>query len=597
MSIRLRRPITALASVLSLTAAGAVIAAPAQSVPTPADAQCPSTYPVGDLTKGQSIDGLTVSSGTTPDPFTGTVLGTITDGIAPGLDMIVVRLTSPEIDRVGGIWQGMSGSPVYAADGRLIGAVSYGLAYGSSPVAGVTPADDMKALLGTPSSAQAKPASRVGLPATLRSRVASGAATTDREASSGLQRLAIPVGVSGLGSARLRKMAGRFDLDHVRLYRSAPAASAPATGGAAEIFAGGNLAASLSYGDLSAVGTGTTTMVCDGNVVAFGHQFGFAGHTSLTMHGADAVYVQEDPLGAPFKVANPTGPVGVIDEDRMAGIKGELGAAPASTLVRTSVTGPNGRNRTGETRVTVPEFASTATALGFLANLDRVFDHIGKGAADVHFTISGRTASGARFRLARSNRYADTADATFASIVEPAGDVDALLDNDFTGVTLDDIRIDAKLYDQVRSFHVARVQVRRNGVWRTVSPSTTVRVRHGRRVFLRVVLASRRNELGSRVITADLRVPRSAPRGVTGMVQVGSDVDGEFMDESGESSTGTTARSFGQLVQQLQTAPRNDELPVSLQLFTDEEGAPVAQTRKQAGVVVTGSTQFMLRVR
>ena len=58
------------------------------------------------------------------------------------------------------------------------------------------------------------------------------------------------------------------------LFRSGKAAAAPAEAAEDEIFAGSNLAASLSYGDFSAVGTGTTTMVCDDKVVGFGHPFG-----------------------------------------------------------------------------------------------------------------------------------------------------------------------------------------------------------------------------------------------------------------------------------------------------------------------------------
>jgi hypothetical protein len=525
------------------------------------------------------------------------VLGTITDGIAPDLDMIVVRLTSPEIDRVGGIWQGMSGSPVYAADGRLVGAVSYGLAFGSSPVAGVTPADDMKALLTTSPALRSRPAQRVSLPSALRARVVGSGAATERAASSGLERLPVPVGVSGLSSARLKRAASQLDLGDVRLYRSAPAAAAPLVGVDPQIFAGSNLAASLSYGDLSAVGTGTTTMVCDGVVVGFGHPFDFTGDTSMTMHGADAIYIQEDPLGAPFKVSNPTGPVGVVDEDRMAGIKGELGAAPASTLVHTVVAGPHGRSRTGDTRVSVPEFASTATALGFLSNLDRVFDHVGKGSSSVSFTISGRTDAGSRFTLARSNRFASRGDATYESIFEPAAAVDALMENDFTGVTLDQIRISATLSDQVRAFRVARVQVRVKGTWRTVGPDSVVRVKHGRRIFLRVVLASRRHELGSKVVAARLRVPPTAPRGVMGFVQLGSDLGLEDEGGLGGSAVSGEPASFGQLVRSLQTAPRNDELPLSLQLLSGDEAAPSVQTKTQVGAVVTGSAGFMVRIR
>ncbi|MCB0907999.1 MAG: hypothetical protein KDB63_12880, partial [Nocardioidaceae bacterium] len=96
-------------------------------------ATCDTPFPVADLVPHQAVTGLTVSAGTTPDGFTGEVLGVVKNGIAPGLDMVMVRLTSTEIDRVGGIWAGMSGSPVYADDGRLIGAVAYGLAWGPSP--------------------------------------------------------------------------------------------------------------------------------------------------------------------------------------------------------------------------------------------------------------------------------------------------------------------------------------------------------------------------------------------------------------------------------------------------------------------------------
>ena len=122
----------AVATAATMTLAG-LSASPAQSAPGSA---CPAPYPVQSLTKGAPVTGLTVGEGTQPDGFTGEVIGVLDNGIMPGLDMILVRLTSTEINRVGGIWSGMSGSPVYAADGRLIGAVSYGLAAGPSKVAG-----------------------------------------------------------------------------------------------------------------------------------------------------------------------------------------------------------------------------------------------------------------------------------------------------------------------------------------------------------------------------------------------------------------------------------------------------------------------------
>ena len=76
--------------------------------------------------------------------------------------MVMMRLSSPEIDRVGGIWQGMSGSPVYAEDGRLIGAVAYGMSWGPSPVAGVTPFADMDTYL--PPAGTARPSGSATAP-------------------------------------------------------------------------------------------------------------------------------------------------------------------------------------------------------------------------------------------------------------------------------------------------------------------------------------------------------------------------------------------------------------------------------------------------
>jgi hypothetical protein len=247
--------------------------------------------------------------------------------------------------------------------------------------------------------------------------------------------------------------------------------------------------------------------------------------------------------------------------------------------------------------VSVPDFASTATQLGFLANLDRVFDHTGRGSALVRFTVSGRTAAGAPFTVARTNRWVDDADLTFTASEEPAAAVEALVDNDFTAVTLDQVRIDASLSDQVRAYRIGKVQVRVKGRWRTVGSSSVVRVRHGRRVALRVFLASRRGKLGTKVVLTHLHVPASA-RGESGFVDVGAAAEGIVDDsEDGPAMEDTgSAASFGGLLRALQTAPRNDELALSLQLDSDETG-PAVTRRAQVGSVVSGDAQFLVRVR
>ena len=66
----------------------------------------------------------------------------------------------------------------------------------------------------------------------------------------------------------------------------------------------------------------------------------FLGRTSLSLHPADALYIQKESLGAPFKVANLGAPVGTITDDHLTGITGTLGAVPGTTPVRSTVTLP-----------------------------------------------------------------------------------------------------------------------------------------------------------------------------------------------------------------------------------------------------------------
>src|SRR4029079_14314603 len=97
-----------------------------------ANCTLPDVMPTSSIHAGMTGTGYTVISGRTVHPFEVDILGVLPDGIAPGLDFIMVSV--PE-----GIAAGYSGSPVYV-NGRLIGAVSYGLPSDDSTVGGLTPA-------------------------------------------------------------------------------------------------------------------------------------------------------------------------------------------------------------------------------------------------------------------------------------------------------------------------------------------------------------------------------------------------------------------------------------------------------------------------
>jgi hypothetical protein len=585
---RLRALSAAVGVAAAVTTAFAV---PAHSLPSPGTANCPDTYPVADLVAHQPVDGLTVSFGNTPDTFTGEVLGVLNDGIAPGLDMILVRLTSSEIDRVGGIWAGMSGSPVYAADGRIIGAVSYGLAFGPSPVAGVTPAGDMKALVDGGAPAAVGPARHITLPLSMQRRLVSAGAATTTQASEGLSRLPLPVSVSGMvNSARLSKAASMLKLSDARLYR---AGAAPAAVADTDIFPGSNLAGALSYGDFSAVGTGTTTMICNGQVIGFGHPFNWTGDSTMTMHGANAIYIQEDPLGAPFKVSNPTGPVGIISGDHLAGITGVVGQFPDTTLVHSIVSTPTD-SRTGDTYVTLPDFLPDATALAELGNQDRVFDRVAAGSSLLHFTVDGTTSDGEPFTLVRTNRFASPYDISFDSIFELANDVAMIEQNDFKAVTIDEIRVSTQLSALNRVFFVSKVERKLGDTYTRLWPSSVVSAKAGNYVTLRVTLNSRRNQFGSMSVMLSVKVP-SAPVGTFGTLSVGQPSDSGGEPVVGSATSAPT--SFDGLLSQLANAPRNDQLFGQIDLFTNSGKQLTRSTAKLVHNVVQGGQSFQFRVR
>lgn len=592
---------TAALCVLGLTGTPAASSAPsvqaAQSAPS---AQCPLPYPVAEVTKGQRVTGLTVTSGTEPTGFTGEVLGVVRDGIAPGLDMVLARFTSPEIDRVGGIWQGMSGSPVYAADGRLVGAVSYGLGTGASPVAGITPAAEMYRMLSEPPTATAAArASRqaVSLPRGLARRLTGRGVLTRREATAGMTRLPTPLGVSGMVTARrLGQLENALGLSGVQVHRSG---AVTAASDELPIVVGGNLAASLSYGDVSTVNVGTVTAICGDEVLAFGHAMNFTGPARMTMHGADAVYIQEDPLGLPFKQANAGAPVGSVTQDRLAGLFGikSPSAAPATTAITSYVEVPGEWSRTGTTYVSAPDSVPEVASFHLLADQDRVFDGTGKGTAELGWTIRGRRADGRSFTLTHGDRYASETDVSYETGFDLFDQLAQIHFNDVEEVTIEDVSTTSTMTRDYAASTIAQVQIRAGRRWQPLRTDRVLYLRANRTVRLRVLLTSAR--LPDTWVRVDVPVPARIGRKSGYLEVLGGNSyfpggeggqppgDGTEFAEAGYVAA-TAPASFEALLRGLRQSPRNDQVLANLSLYRPNGSMLGRSGRAGTGSVVDG---------
>ena len=158
--------------------------------------------------------------------------------------------------------------------------------------------------------------------------------------------------VSGLTQHRFDQLSGWFG-DGTSATRAAGSASTSAA--AIPVAPGGNLAASMSYGTVTAAAIGTATAVCGDHVVGFGHPLNFAGDTTYSLHGADAVTIQPDVAFPSYKLANLGAPIGTVTEDRLTGIHGVTGALPAVYDVTSSAT-YRGRSADGTSHVSVPDW-------------------------------------------------------------------------------------------------------------------------------------------------------------------------------------------------------------------------------------------------
>jgi len=429
---------------------------------------------------------------------------------------------------------------------------------------------------------------RVDIPRRAAARLTAEPGVTARQAKAGFSRLPTPLGISGVANAkRLRQATRRLGVTDVIPYRTAADSAAAATPAEAGIVPGGTLGVSLSYGDLSAIGFGTVTMVCGDQVVGFGHPMLWGGRSTLTVHGGDVVYVQEDPTLSPFKVTNATGPVGTIDQDRFTGVSGPLGAIPETTEVTSAVTA-EGRSRSGTTQVSVASLLPDLATSAVLSNQDRVFDEIGEGSALLRTKVTG-TAGGAPFVLRRTNGFASEWDISLESAFDLYSTVSALENNRFTDVDIDSVDVSSAMTPAVERYRIASVQHRHRGAWVPLQRREMLTARPGATVPLRVALGSFRDRLPVRHVVVRVHVPDAARPGSQGMLTV----------MGGTSWWGSVkAHGFQGLVTAIEDRVRNDQVVGELQLAGRRRMATVdSVTSRPQPAVVGGRTWFRFTVR
>jgi hypothetical protein len=564
--LQTKRRLAAAAAALTVVFAGISSGSPGAYAQVVAPIDCPVGMDTDDIERGMTGTGWSVVAGLDPVPFDAEILGILQDGVAPGRHLIVAELSSPAITEAGGAWQGMSGSPVYIDD-ELAGAVSFSLSSGSSSVVGLTPAEDLFRLLAYPEAAptRARPA-RIGdgMERRIESSTDAEVSSTDR-----FRRMHLPLSVSGLSGRGMRRLQRVLEREKAP-YLAYPGASSirPASTPVTTVGAGDSFAAAFSYGDVTTAAIGTTSLVCAGDAVAFGHFLEWRGNTFMGANAARTLAIVKDTETGPYKLAKVRGLAGTVDQDRLAGVRAHLDEAPDPITVRVDATNPDlGNSQIGRSFPLLDEVTPPVAFFTLLGNLDSVFDQISGGSSSVSFTLQGVKENGAPFDVQRDNAYSTNEDISIASSHELERYLWTLVSQPFQDVDLTKASVETEVRENRDDLRITNLTISKNGgPFRDIS---SLRVANGDVLSLRIFLRATGGP--DQVVETTLKVPGRARH--DGFLSVGR-LSGSSQDQLSCFFQGTICKvrlpqrvdSFADVIEFLETLPKNNVLTAHMQL-------------------------------
>ena len=399
----------------------------------------------------------------------------VVDDFLQPMPVIMVESSDPVLIQLGGIAQGMSGSPVFSEQGTM-GAIAYGYTAQDSPPYYFF-ATPIEWVIGT----------RGTLPAAKPSATWNGARITPLE---------IPLVITGLNGPQLSG-GGSFPFGE--------AVSAGLTQDRQESFeAGRPLAVALLLGEITGGGVGTISYVDGNRIYGFGHPFESLGPVELPIIEAK-VLGEISNLSAPFKFAtlNPT-VRGVITEDRLPAIRGVLDEKPELVPIRSRYTFPSGSElelthhmpTVGLDSYTTLGIATAASFRPLYNRVDNDPDHSIRVTTNISFAGSDSV-------LARTRLYADPDGRLYSLIGTASGDLSFALTELMT-------RNDYALQVSDAEVHVEMIPEPRFAQVVEVSADTVISLGS----TLPITASLRVGRRADREIGLELAVPDTIPPGI-----------------------------------------------------------------------------------
>ncbi len=557
---QLRAGTAAVAVVIALLCSGSAAAQAALGV-APQPWLAIEDIPLAQVASGMRGYALTAGPGNAIERFDVEVVSVQRDALS-ALDLVLIRVSGPFIDRSGGVAAGMSGSPVYldlAGRTGLLGAVAYVFANADHRLALVTPIEAMRAVqngaLGGP----------------LAYAVPLGAVEVAGVGS--FVPVATPILMSG---ADARAAAFVDELFRTAAVTPLPMQAAAAPAPASEPFdlvPGAAVAAQLARGDVELSAVGTVTSIDADGLLAFGHPFLGLGRASLPLAPAFVTAIVGSSV-VPFKLANVgQGELGVVTSDRPAGLWASFGPAAAMLSVSVTVNGPEEGGEFAFEVVNDERLYPNLIAIGVLRLADRMLERVGSGSAAISWHLE--LSSGITVDVLE--QLSDPGDVAFATALTAAAPFAILADNQFAAAELRSAAIVIDLSEEQNHASLEDVVVE-------TSPLVP-----GSHALLHLRLQPHRRPAYVRTLSVPL--PSDLGDSLTIVVR-GGDVPLEsdkLADEPQEEDGGP--RSFGELLDALREQYQASEIVVEAITL---DGKVRRLARLPAAQVVTGSHELEL---
>ncbi len=517
-------------------------------------------FPVEQVKPGMRAVGYTVFQGSEPQAFEVEILGVLKGFPNPQQSAILSRLLGPKLDHTG-VFQGMSGSPVYI-EGKLLGAVAFGYQFAKDPIAGITPiqqmidifenqigaektADQPRSVSFSEIAFHEKSAPFVdfvngGIKAGLFPVNAPSSASASM-----LMPIATPLSITGVPPEVVARFAAQFQ--SLGLVPVAGVSGVAPLGNLKPfddktLRPGSTVVVPLVRGDFSIAAAGTVTYRDGNRIYAFGHPFLSMGVSDFPMNEGEVVTVMPS-AAASLKVSIPGEMVGAVKGDRSTGIYGELGSTPRMIPFEIDLRTSRGGKQTYRFEMVSDRFLTPIliqmTTLSAISSTERVI-------GDSTLQVSGRVQIKGQPEVSFENRLATSMNAPLAAAFAVSQPVNVLLNSGFNDLGIEKVSlkitsVDARHKGQLDRLWIDRTEVRRG---EKIEVQAFARTENG----------------GEYVERVSIEIPADAPLGELKVLVS----DGAALQAS-EPRTGITPKSLGHLVRELNRVRKTDRLYIRLE--------------------------------